>query len=231
MPAETVNDKAPLRGASMRVTREEIIRYVQECLGCKREQAAQVLETIVSAIVKSLAEGEEVRLHRFGKFFLRPKRTTTRALQKRLGPRNACRNAMTVAFKGFGDLTRQLNVSLEEDLERVLSSKLFVERRSEQREAPPLDATATVRISGIPVCEFQLKSVSGGGGAFRVPDDARILRKIRAGQEIDIHIHKSPFQNGPVLQRCRIIHITRAQAPDLNGFCMLRVKILGEIPM
>jgi len=212
----------------MRVTRKEIARRVEERLECPHQEATRLVEALFGAITASLAAGEPVRLHRFGKLFLRPKRAARKSGRREsAGPAKA----ITVAFKGFGQLTRRLNTPLEEDLERALSNALFVEKRSEQRQAPSPDATAIVRISGIPVCEFQLSSVSGSGTSFLVPNDARILRNIRVGQEIDIHIRQAHPFSGSALQRCRIVHITEAEAKGWEGLVTLGVKVLGKLPV
>lgn len=212
----------------MRVARKEIARRVEERLECPHREAARLVEALFDAITEALAAGEQVRLHRFGKLFLRPKRAARKSsLQESAGTAKD----MTVAFKGFDQLTRKLNAPIEEDLERALSSPLFVEKRSEQRKTPSPDATAIVRISGIPVCEFQLSSVSGSGTSFLVPNEARILRNIRVGQEIDIHIHQELPFSGSALQRCRIVHITEAEAKGWEGLVTLGVKVLGKLPV
>jgi len=215
----------------MRVNRKEIARCVEERTGCGHRQAVQVIETMFGAMAEALAAGEEIRLHRFGKLFLRPKRTSRNLSPKKPKTATDGKRAMAVAFKGFADLARQINATFEENLEQALSQPLFVEKRAEQRKTPSPDAKAIVRISGIPVCEFQLSSVSGSGTSFLVPDEARILRNIRVGQEIDIRVHQEQSPSGSVLQRCRIVHITRAETEGWEGLVILGVKVLGELPV
>ncbi len=215
----------------MRVTRKEIVRCAKKRLGCDHQEAVQLIDAMFGAMADALAAGEEIRLHRFGKFFLRPKRTSPKVAQQEMKAAAGGKRAMAVVFKGFADLTRQINTTLEEDLERALSQPLYVEKRSEQRETPLPDARAIVRISGIPVCEFQLSSVSGSGSSFLVPDDAQILRNLRVGEEIDIHVHQDRSPAGPALQRCRIVHITRAEAKGWEGLVILGVEVLGKLPV
>ena len=215
----------------MRVTRREIARCLQEHLEISNPKAILVIDAIFNTITQSLATGEEVRLHRFGKFFLRSKTTRKKVSSGQPNRKDRKANQLAVAFKGFGQLLEQVNFTLQDDLERAVWPQLFVERRTEQRDTTPPDGTAIVRISGIPVCEFQLKSLCESGSSFLVPDDAQILRNIRVGQEIDIRIHKSHSPAGPVLQRCRIVHITREEKPDMKGYFALGVKILGRLPI
>lgn len=215
----------------MRVTRKEIVRRIEENLGCSRQEADQRLDAVLGTISQALAAGEEVRIYRFGKFFPRPKRTSSKTAFQAGRPAAAVGQAMAVAFKGFAHLNRQLNVPLEEDLERALSQPVLIEKRSERRNAPSADATAVVRISGIPVCEFQLSTISDSGTSFLVPDNAQILRNIRVGQEIDIHIHQGNAYAASSLQRCRIVHITPAEAKGWEGMVTLGVKVLGKLPV
>ena len=212
----------------MRITRDLLVRRLAAQCRMTRAQASAVLDSLFGSMGRALAAGDEVRLHRFGKFFVRPKRRARGAAgvaSKTLPP------ASTVGFNAFGRLRERCNPSLAEDLEHAVLAAPPVERRRVPRDDSPADATAIVRISGIPVCEFSLTSYSPGGSAFLVPEDATILRNIRVGQEIDVRIHRNGLPEGAVLQRCRIAHITRATTPELQGFFVLGIQILGELPI
>jgi nucleoid DNA-binding protein len=209
----------------MRLTQVDLIRCLANRLDLPPELAASVLKAIFAAITEDLASGQKVRLHGFGKFFTRRRRSTHTGSTSTPAP------GRSVAFKSFGLLARQI---AEADL-RVLDGAVWppapVERRSCAREEAFQDGTAIVRVSGIPVCEFKLKSISKEGGSFVVRNDAFILRNIRVGQEIDIRLRHENSAVGPAMQRARIVHITPATAPDASDCFILGVRILTQLPM
>jgi hypothetical protein len=101
-----------------------------------------------------------------------------------------------------------------------------MDRRREPRELVE-DGTAIVRVSGIPVCEFKLQSLSEGGSSFWVRKDSFILRNIQIGQEIDIRIQRG----SNAMFRARIAHISPADSPDIDDLFILGVQTLGKLPM
>ncbi|MFZ1984968.1 MAG: HU family DNA-binding protein [Desulfatitalea sp.] len=206
----------------MRVTQAEIACSLTSRLDLPAENAASVLKAIFAAITEALAAGQEVRLNGFGKFFTRRRRAAKTDIAPPPAP------GRCVAFKSFDFLSRQI---AEAGLDSVAWPPAPVERRSCARDEAFQDGTAIVRISGIPVCEFKLKSISAGGSSFWVHNDAFILRNIRVGQEIDIRLRHENSAVGPAMQRARIVHITPATAPNTRDYFILGVRILTQLPM
>ncbi|MBI5062402.1 MAG: HU family DNA-binding protein, partial [Desulfatitalea sp.] len=179
------------------------------------EHADACIRAIFAAMAEALAAGQEVRLHGFGKLFTRNRRAS------------AAVPGRGVAFKGFDRLIQRLGDSDAAVLD-ALALTPPVDRRSSARAETFQDGTAFVRISGIPVCEFKLKSISEGGGSFLVPNDAFILRNIRVGLEIDIRLRQ---ENGAAMQRARIVHITPTSTEELGDCFILGVQILTRLPV
>lgn len=204
----------------MRLTQADIIRTLAGSLDLSSERAAAWTRAIFGAIAEALTAGQEVRLHGFGKFFTRPRRASSIAAPGR-----------SVTFKGFDRLVRRIADPDAAMLDAMAWKLPHVERRHSAREETFHDGTAIVRVSGIPVCEFKLKSISKEGGSFVVRNDAFILRNIRVGQEIDIRLRHETSSVGPAMQRARIVHITPATAPDASDCFILGVRILTQLPM
>ncbi|RJQ86389.1 MAG: HU family DNA-binding protein [Desulfobacteraceae bacterium] len=203
----------------MKLTRAEIVRKLAGRIDINPKQAAKATEALFYAITQALGAGEEVRLQHFGRFFLKPKRA---------GARASVPKAKAVAFRGFGRLRKRINAPLD-DLETRALTRAPLERRGASREEPLQDGTAIVRISGIPICRFRLKSVSEGGTSFWVREDSVILRNIRVGQEIDIRIHNGPPAVAAAMFRSRIVHITKSDSPETKGYFILGVQILDKV--
>ncbi len=202
----------------MKITKNDIIAKVADRLACTPAQSISATEAVFGAIQQALAAGEEIRIHGFGKFFLRSGRASRADLD--------AKSRKSVAFKAFSGLLNSIGGLIQELPDLSLWHRPPAERRKEPRVDAGQDATAIVRISGIPVCEFRLKSASAGGGSFWVEDDSVVLRNIRVGQEIEIHIQPENATALPVLQRSRIVHITRAPDP---GYFILGVEVLGKL--
>jgi nucleoid DNA-binding protein len=196
----------------MRLTEADLSQTLTGALTLPPERADACIRAIFEAIRDGLAADGQVRLHGFGKFFTRARRAT------------AATPGRGIAFKGFDGLMRRLG-----DGEAALLGAMAprVERRSSPREEIFRDGTAFVRISGIPVCEFKLKSLSQDGGSFLVPNDAFILRNIRVGLEIDIRLRR---ENGTAMQRARIAHITPSTTEEEGNCFILGVAILTRPP-
>ncbi len=199
----------------MRLTQADMRRTLAESLNVTPDRADACIRAIFTALAEALAAGQDVRLAGFGKFFTRSRRAS------------AAVPGRSVAFKGFDRLTRRLGDAGQTMLDTIAPA-VTAERRSAAREAIFKDGTAFVRISGIPVCEFHLKSISAGGGAFLVPNDPFILRNIRVGLEIDIRLRQ---ENGQAMQRARIVHITPTRTEELGECFILGVQILTRLPV
>ena len=205
----------------MKLTRNDIADALAERNILTREQSAQAVDAVFETISQALCTGELVTLHGFGRFSPQLKRA----------PRGSTPWGKTVVFRGFGRLMDRVNAGGTLDLDDVVWVAPPAERRGERRQESLQNGTAIVRVSGIPVCEFKLKSVSESGTSFWVWEDSFILRNIRVGQEIDIRIQPGPDAAGPALFRSRIAHITKAVPPEMSGHFILGVQILGKLPM
>jgi DNA-binding protein HU-beta len=202
----------------MELDRNAIAEILAEREVVLREQSGQVVESMFEAIVQALATGEEVALSGFGRFSLRPTRARAN-VRKQPG--------RTVSFRAGRQLLERINAGISAQLERMLAWVPPVERRRQPRELAQ-DGTAIVRVSGIPVCEFKLHTVSPGGSSFWVQKDAFILRNIHVGQEIEIRIQKgSPAD----LLRARIAHISPSDDPRMDDYIVMGVQTLDKLPM
>ena len=109
------------------------------------------------------------------------------------------------------------------------SSDYSGERRSEKRDESKSECHAVVRISGIPVQQFQLKDISQNGTCFLVAEDSAILRNLNVGQEIEIQFRFPAADHPTVFHRSEITHITRAPQAAYEGFCLVGVRILSQL--
>jgi nucleoid DNA-binding protein len=202
----------------MKITRADIDRKLSERTALSLEQSGNLTRAVFDAIVQVLSSGEAVSLHGFGRLSLRPKRGA---------------GGHTVAFSGFKRLRDRIDAAGPDDLDKAVWSAPQADKRRESREESAQDGTAIVRISGIPVCEFKIKSISENGTSFWVREDSFILRNLRIGQEIEIRMHNGYFAGAqaPALFRSRIAHITKADFPGMSGYFILGVQILDKLPM
>lgn len=211
----------------MKVIKADLIRAVQKRLDLPHEKATRIVNTVLDAITKALAAGEEVRIHGFGKFFVRAREYTLSKTDRAIGRGRHQR----VRFNAFGKLKEKVACICIEDLEQLSRYMPVDDRRQKPRADLPEIGAAIVRISGIPVCEFKIKDISEDGSALLVEQDSVMLRNIRIGQEIDIRINHGESLEGPVMQRSKIIHITKAQTLEMQGYYILGVRILGRLPI
>lgn len=202
----------------MKITRADIERKLSAHTALSPEQAGNAARAVFDAIVQALSCGEAVRLHGFGRFFLRPKRVA---------------GGHSVAFSGFKRLRDRIDAAGPDDVDRAIWPASQPDKRRESRQEGPQDGIAIVRISGIPVCEFKVKSISENGSSFWVRDDSFILRNLSIGQEIEIRMHNGQFagESAPALFRSRIVHITKSDATGMSGHFILGVQILDKLPM
>ena len=138
---------------------------------------------------------------------------------------------MKKVVKAFARLNEKMAAKEVDELELLTLGAVSDERRRNRRVDLPDIGSAIIRISGIPVCEFKIKDISDGGSALWVEEDAVMLRNIRVGQEIDIRINHRASVQGPVLQRARVVHISKTDRPDRQGYYVLGVQILGKVAM
>jgi hypothetical protein len=103
------------------------------------------------------------------------------------------------------------------------------QQRREQREDKYRQGKAVIRVSGIPICEFPIKDVSGNGSCFLVAEDSSTLRNLRVGQEIHIQINLDEHAGVAEFMRSRIAHITKAEDERFKGHYMVGVQILSRM--
>ena len=101
--------------------------------------------------------------------------------------------------------------------------------RTERREDKYRQGKAVIQVSGIPVCEFPIKDVSGNGSCFLVAENSSTLRNLRVGQEIHIQINLDENDGIPQFMRSRIAHITKAEDERFKGHYMVGVQILSRM--
>lgn len=214
----------------MKVTKMDLVLAVQHRLNLSNKQSGQVVAVMLDSITGALADGEEVRIADFGKFFLKQRGARTYRSPKggasiERGPHNV------VQFTAFTRLNERVAAVAVDDLEQLTLASVSEERRQSRRADLPDIGSAIVRISGIPVCEFKIKDISDGGSALWAEEDSMMLRNIRVGQEIDIRINEHAPAQGPVMQRARIVHISKSDRSDRQGYYVLGIQILGKLPI
>lgn len=214
----------------MKITRTDLIQMVETRLNLPAHRARQVVQAIFDGIGVALAAGDAVRLAGFGKFapVTRPARSHTPPGAARPTERPA---HTIVRFTPFARLKARVNTICLEDEDALLRYIPVSERRDTNRKNLPAVGTAIIRVSGIPVCEFKIKNISPGGSAILVEEDSVMLRNARIGQEIDIRITPGAAAQGPTLQRSKIVHITRSDDPELDGYYVIGLSLLGMLPV
>ena len=89
---------------------------------------------------------------------------------------------------------------------------------------------AVVRISGIPVCEFNIRDVSGNGTSILVEADSVVLRNLRVGQAIELHMVYVGQECKAVLQRSEIVHMTHQSEKDAYpGHVIVGMKVIDTL--
>ena len=92
----------------MALTKEKIINEIYNTMGFKKNEARQVVESLLEIMKKTLAKGEDLLISGFGKFVVKEKRArrgrnpqTREALQLRA--------RKVVVFKTSGILRKKIN--------------------------------------------------------------------------------------------------------------------------
>jgi integration host factor subunit alpha len=92
----------------MTLTKDHVVTAVTEAIGYPRNQAVELVETLLEIIKSKLASGEDVLVSGFGKFCIKEKR-------ERRGRNPATGEAMilearrVVTFKWSGQLRKKIN--------------------------------------------------------------------------------------------------------------------------
>lgn len=92
----------------MTLTKELVVKAVAEANGYSRNQAVDLVETLLEIIKSRLTSGEDVLISGFGKFCVREKRKR-RGRNPATGERMMLEARRVVTFKWSGNLRRKIN--------------------------------------------------------------------------------------------------------------------------
>jgi len=208
----------------MKLNRSRLAKEVSDRTGIPLSRSSRVIATIVNSITKSLAAGEAVRLGGFGKFHLKtiPHRTVR---HPGTGAPVLVPSRRSVGFKSFQKLKSRVNAGSTPD-----RAPGGMERRRDTGREPFPPGRAVVRISGIPVCEFPVRDISGKGTSILVPHDSMVLRNLQVGHLIEIYLVCSDGGGQPVVQRSRIAHITHPpEDAPYHGQVIVGLQIIDRL--
>ena len=94
----------------MTLTKEHLVSAVAEANGYPRNQAVELVETLIELIKSKLASGEDVLISGFGKFFVKKKRER-RGWNPATGENMMLEARRVVTFKCSGHLKDRINKS------------------------------------------------------------------------------------------------------------------------
>lgn len=211
----------------MSVNKTHLVQTIADRTGLPKRQASNAVTAILDFMMQSLSRGDDVKIPGFGKFHLQ----TLKARRGRhpvSGVTFQIPERRTIRFKCYKQLREALNrpqsVTIDIDVE--------TDRRSESRLRDLPKGKAVVRISGIPVCRFEIKDISGNGSCILVEKDSVVLRNLRVGQEIELHVVYGGSPPKAILQRSKIAHITQpAENSTYVGHVMVGIQIIDAIPI
>ena len=211
-------------------TKTDVVQAVADKLGSSKKHAALVTNSILDILKDTLASGEDVLITGFGKFSVNQKgprkgRNPSTGQEIMIGPRRV------VAFKYSDKLKEKVNPPDEEAPVETPAFEFEQERRAEPRNDKWQHGTATVRVSGIPVYKFEVKDVSERGNCFLVDQESAILRNVEVDQEIEIRINALDDPSKTVVQRSKIVHISKADDFGFQGYFMLGVQVLNTLTL
>jgi len=212
---------------SLNKTRLSAIIAVQADL--PKNRSAKAVATIIDTLTHALAAGQEARIPGFGKFYVQ---TLSEHIGRhpKTGDSLRIKARRTVRFRCFKQLRQKLNRRATTAYAIPSGPSAVQERRREPRMDALPQGIAVVRISGIAVCDFKVRDVSGNGSCILVEDDSVVLRNLRVGREIELHMAYTDRPHKAVLQRSRITHITRPPESDAyHGHIMVGVQIIDTL--
>lgn len=212
----------------MPLTKTAIDKILMRRLGCSAERASTITSAIFRVIQESLATGDEISIRGFGKFALTRRKAghcrhpvSGRTLH--FGPRPM------VLFKASNVLKEKISLSEGGVTDSNLPAAEPTERRRSPRWNNLPGGIATVRVAGIPVCEFVIKNYSHDGNGFLVENNALILRNIWVGLDIEIKLPGHKDHEPSVFQRARVAHLTRYDDGDFGDCFIMGVHILSKM--
>ena len=213
----------------MSVNKTRIVSTIAELTGLSKNRSSKALAAVIEAMTASLAAGDDVKISGFGKFYLQTLKAR-KGRHPKTGQSLHIQERKTVRLKCYKQLRDKINPRPEAIDVGDLESAISVDRRHEPRTDDLPQGKAVVRISGIPVCEFRIKDVSGNGTSILVEEDSVVLRNLRVGQDIELHMVYADRSRTAVLQRSRIAHITHQSEEDTYpGHVMIGMKVIDTL--
>jgi nucleoid DNA-binding protein len=209
----------------MHMNKTHLVQAVSDRTGMPVSLSLQVIDVMTASISRTLASGDAVKISGFGKFHVQTRKSRS-GHNSRTGQKIEIQSRRTVGFKCFQHLKNRLNGTPVP----TGTSTEPLERRAEANRQSLPQGRAVVRISGIPVCEFTVKDISGNGTGFLMARDSVVLRNLRVGQEIEIHMVFAQGNQHSTMQRSKIAHITcpKAGAP-YHGHILVGLQVIDRI--
>lgn len=187
----------------MKIHKSHLARAVSYQTGDSISRAVQVIDAMTAAISRSLAAGDQVKISGFGKFNIQTTKSR-RGRNPRTGAEIQIPSRRSVGFSAFRRLKHRLNSANAP----IAEPAWLLERRAGDNRKALVKGRAVVRISGITVCEFAVKDISGNGTGILAARDSAVLRNLQVGQVIEIHLFHGNRDRRPTIQRSKIVHIT-----------------------
>jgi nucleoid DNA-binding protein len=214
----------------MNANKTYLAQTIADQTGLSRNRSTQAVATIIKEFMAALATGDDVKIAGFGRFHRQTLKART-GRHPKTGAAIEIQARRTVRFKCYQQLKEKLNEQPTSH-KALPTETIKMERRLEPRLEDLPKGKAVVRISGIPVCEFEIKDMSGDGTSILVEADSVVLRNLRVGQTIELHMVYADRVHHAVMQRSRIAHITHPTENDtLDGYVTLGLQILDTLPI
>lgn len=211
----------------MSANKTYLVQTIADRTGLPKRQASNAVTAILDFMMQSLSRGDDVKIPGFGKFHLQ----TLKARRGRhpiSGDTLQIPERRTIRFKCY----KRLREALNRPQSAAIDIGVKTDRRSESRLGDLPRGKAVVRISGIPVCRFEIKDISGNGSCILVEKDSVVLRNLRIGQEIELHVVYDGSPPKAILQRSKIAHITQpTENSTYEGHVMVGIQTIDAISM
>lgn len=213
----------------MSVNKTRMVSTIADLTGLSKNRASKALAAIIEAMTASLADGDDVKIPGFGKFYLQTLKAR-KGRHPKTGQTLDIQERKTVRLKCYKGLRDRMNSALEESNRSAPEPTRQADRRQEVRMDDLPQGKAVVRISGIPVCEFSIKDISGNGTSILVEEDSVVLRNLSVGQDIELHMVYADKNRKAVMQRSKIAHIThQTEADAYPGHVMVGMKVIDTM--
>lgn len=213
----------------MSVNKTRIATAIADQTGLSRNRSSEATTAVIEAIMVSLAAGADVRISGFGRFYCQTLKARN-GRHPKSGRPLLLKERKTVRFKCYKSLRDKLNRQVHGIDVAVLGTPATPDRRQADRTDALAQGKAVVRISGIPVCEFKIKDVSGNGTGILVEANSVVLRNLRVGQDIELRMVYADKTRKAVLQRSKIVHITPQSDSDAYpGYVVVGVKVIDTL--